>query len=340
MMMKKMMMKKKKKMMMKKMMMKKMVMKKMVMKMMMKKMIKMKMTMVIILCHIMSETYNLHLHHHMPKKIAFLFLIYDIINHEDLWYKFFKDVLPTKFSIYIHYKYDVKLTYFEKYKLTTCIPTKYCDISIVHAHNLLLRKAYEDPDNYKFVNLSQSCIPLKSFNYVYDFLTKDNMGHINEAPVTQCFPRCNSVLKHLKYSTIRKSSNWFILNRRLVYIVINNDTYVNFFKDISCPEEHYFITIINDCGLMDDFIITPNLSNGATTFTNWSDMDYGDDCECECECECNCSCKLVSKDGLKNYDFISDCELKYLLRSPCLFGRKFNKGCRINYDICMMKNKE
>jgi hypothetical protein len=51
------------------------------------------------------------------KKIAFCFLIYDIINHEELWNKFFLDVDINKYNIYIHYKYNVPLKYFEKYKL-------------------------------------------------------------------------------------------------------------------------------------------------------------------------------------------------------------------------------
>jgi hypothetical protein len=38
------------------------------------------------------------------KKLAFCFLIYDVINHEELWKLFFDRVDPSKYSIYIHYK--------------------------------------------------------------------------------------------------------------------------------------------------------------------------------------------------------------------------------------------
>ena len=44
------------------------------------------------------------------KKIAFCFLIYDTINHEELWNNFFKNVDPAKYNIYIHYKYNKQLT--------------------------------------------------------------------------------------------------------------------------------------------------------------------------------------------------------------------------------------
>ena len=51
------------------------------------------------------------------KKIAFCFLIYDTINHEDLWFLFFKNVNKDKYNIYIHYKDNKPLKYFEEYKL-------------------------------------------------------------------------------------------------------------------------------------------------------------------------------------------------------------------------------
>ena len=71
------------------------------------------------------------------KKIGFCFLIYDIINYEELWYKYFKNIDNKKYSIYIHYKTDVPLKYFNKYKLDNCIYTKYSDVSIINAHNLV-----------------------------------------------------------------------------------------------------------------------------------------------------------------------------------------------------------
>ena len=58
------------------------------------------------------------------KKIAFCFLIYDIINHEELWNIFFKDIDTNLYNIYIHYKNNKQLKYFEKYKLDNCIETK------------------------------------------------------------------------------------------------------------------------------------------------------------------------------------------------------------------------
>jgi hypothetical protein len=150
------------------------------------------------------------------KKIAFCFLIYDVINHEEMWYIFFKNIDPAKYSIYIHYKTNKPLKYFEKYKLTNCIETRYENETIPLAYNVLFRKAYEDQDNYKFMILSGACIPLKSFDYIYNKLTADTYGYFNICPQSQCFPNCNYLLNVIDKKYIAKSHNWFILNRSLV----------------------------------------------------------------------------------------------------------------------------
>ena len=246
------------------------------------------------------------------KKIAFCFLIYDTINQEEVWNNFFKGVDPKKYAIYIHYKSNKPLKYFENYKLAHCIETKYANVSLIHAHNLLFKKAFEEGCD-KMISLSQACIPLKSFDYIYDFLTKDDYGHFNIAPHSACFPRCNRLLPFYTRDTIQKSSNWFILNRTICDSVVHypNDKINEEYARISSPEEHYFITKIFKDKLQDQIITTPNLANGATTFINWAGMDY----------------KYVSQRDLKNYSHISEAELQYLLKSPCLFGRKFNPEC-------------
>jgi hypothetical protein len=53
---------------------------------------------------------------HDQVKIAFMFIIHDVINHEEIW-KFFFDAAPSdKYSIYIHCGVDVcNLQHFQKY---------------------------------------------------------------------------------------------------------------------------------------------------------------------------------------------------------------------------------
>ena len=256
------------------------------------------------------------------KKIGFCFLIYDIIENEELWNLFFKNVDKNKYKIYIHFKVDKPLKYFEDFKLKNCIETEYGHVSLIHSHNLLFRTAYDD-GCYKMINLSQSCIPFKNFYYIYNFLTKDNCAHFNMAPQLNCFPFCNNLLKYYDRESIQKSSEWFILNRKIFESIMNYDVNEinDMYSEIFAPEEKFYITAVYHFKFQNEIITTPNLSNDATTFTNWHDMGY----------------KYSDPDnsGLKNYESISNEEILYLISSKCLFGRKFSKkcgDCLFNFD--------
>ena len=112
---------------------------------------------------------------------------------------------------------------------------------------------------------------------------------------------------------ISKSHNWFIFNRKIVEnLCFDKDTILNtHYNKIYAPAEYFYYTFIKLLNLENEIIITENVSNDATTFTNWQGMDY----------------KYPSIRSLKNYSYITEEELLYLLNSKCLFGRKFNREC-------------
>jgi len=227
-------------------------------------------------CRIVPKN-NIALMPNSQKKIAFCFLIYDIINNEELWNTFFKNVDTNKYNIYIHYKTNKRLKYFEKYKLKTCIETKYEDYTIPLAYNILFREAYEqDNSNYKFVILSGSCVPLKSFDYIYHKLTSDNYGYFNQCPPNQCFPICNPLLKFIERKFVSKIHNWFILNRKLVNeLCFDKDCLLPvLYKHVYAPAEFFYYTFIKVLELENEIITTVNLTNDATTFVNWCGTNY------------------------------------------------------------------
>ena len=242
-------------------------------------------------------------------KLAFCFLIYDIINHEDLWHIFFKNIDTNKYNIYIHYKINKPLKYFDKYKLNNCIETTYGSIKIVEAQNILLREALHDNENKHFIFLSNSCIPFKSFDYIYTNLNED-YSYFNISPHSQCFPRCNDILNFIDKKYVQKASQWCILNRSHTEIMLKKNEYLKWFSNTTASDEHCYITNIFYNNLENEIII-PLVTNDATTFTNWYGMDY----------------KYPSDKSLKNYQYISNEELLYLLNSKCFFGRKFNVNC-------------
>ena len=260
-------------------------------------------------------------------KLAFLFLIYDVINHENIWFNFFKGISKTKYNIYIHYKPDAleTLDFFNEYKIkkSKTIDTKYADISIVKAQNILIREALKDKDNKHFIFLSGACIPLKSFNYIYNYLdTRYSYFHI--AGAEDCFPDCEVALKYIPRHHIKKASQWCILNRKhgeLLSSTNNANNYLVWFKDTYAPDELCYISYLSyiyntksSTSSLDNELISTSYDSPpevATTFANWEDMNY----------------KYVTDRELKNYKNISEEELEHLLKSDSLFGRKFKPSC-------------
>jgi hypothetical protein len=272
-------------------------------------------------------------------KLAFLFLIYDVINHENIWFNFFKGISKSRYNIYIHYKTDDTLDFFNEYKIkkSKTIDTKYADISIVKAQNILIREALKDKNNKHFIFLSGACIPLKSFNYIYNYLdTRYSYFHI--AGADDCFPDCDVALKYIPKHHIKKASQWCILNRKhgeLLSAANNANNYLVWFKDTYAPDELCYISYLSYIyntssstsltSSLDKELITTSYDSPpevATTFANWEDMNY----------------KYVTDRELKNYKNISEEELEHLLKSDSLFGRKFKPSCyyslnkRLYYD--------
>jgi hypothetical protein len=251
----------------------------------------------------------------MTHKIAFLFLIYDEINHEDLWIDFFNQDQKNRHTIYIHYKWPYKSEYFDRYKLKNCIPTKWGDISLVRAQNVLLKEAMKDPMNKLFIFCSNSCVPLKKFDTVYHCLNP-LYSYFNLYDMETTSPRCIDAMKYIDQMFIKKASQWCILNRKHTNLILSSDEYIKWFEN-TVGDEHCYITYLHYKKLVDELRITINSPESATTFTNWAMVPY----------------RYRTTRGLKNYNSIGVDELFYLVKSKCLFGRKFTKDC----DLQLLK---
>lgn len=270
----------------------------------------------ILIILIFSKTYSNYKNY--KKKIALCFLIYDTLNHEDLWHKWLKNVDKNKYTIYIHYKENKPLKHFEKYKLKDTIETCWGCLSIVQAQNLILKEALNDHKNEHIIWLSQSCIPIKTFDYVYDFLINDK-SYFNVSPDKQVFPRGNNLLKYIKKDKIKKSAMPSIICKKHATIFINNEDKINnWFKNIPIPDELCYITLLHHFNEENNLILTPNLSADAIIYTGWPDMkNYR-----------KFDLSKLSNNQPNNYDEICPDELDYLIKSKSLFARKFNKNCK------------
>src|SRR4029078_5027143 len=59
------------------------------------------------------------------------------------------------------------------------VPTKWGDISLVEAESELYKAALKDKSNAYFILLSDTCVPVRSFNYIYNRIKRDERGIVN-----------------------------------------------------------------------------------------------------------------------------------------------------------------
>lgn len=139
------------------------------------------------------------------------------------------------------------------------------------AERRLLSNALLDISNEWFVLLSESCIPVRNFSHVYNYISRSQyrfIGAIDE-PGPYGRGRYNHNMEPEIYSEQwRKGPQWFEVNRRLALNIIEDKTYYPKFRDFCRPhvcyvDEHYFQTMLH--------IQLPYLlANRSVTWTDWS----------------------------------------------------------------------
>lgn len=258
------------------------------------------------------------------KKIAFLFLITDIINKEELWHDFFKNVDVNKYSIYIHHKTNDQLKYFNRFKISDNVATQWGDISIVKASQLLLQTALTDTSNYKFIFVSGACIPIKKFDYIYDFLIKDNNSYFNTSTKVE---RNNTIM----YKTFQ----WCILNMPHAHLIAHDTEEIQKYTNLHAPDELYMLTTLYKKN--DENIVINTTVDTYTTHARWKHVTSKRAYEFSNEYRQFDS--IVERSwGFPRYPYnytkMDDVELIYLVNNTsCLFVRKITKKCVLNRHI-------
>ncbi|XP_013593160.1 PREDICTED: uncharacterized protein LOC106301337 [Brassica oleracea var. oleracea] len=214
-------------------------------------------------------------------KIAFLFLTPGTLPFEKLWDEFFTGH-EGKFSIYIHPSKERPVhisSHFSDREIHSDEVT-WGRISMVDAEKRLLVSALEDPDNQHFVLLSESCIPLHTFDYTYRYLLYSNVSFI-ESFVD---PGPHGTGRHMEHmlpeiarEDFRKGAQWFTMKRQHAIIVMADGLYYSRFREYCGPgieadknciaDEHYLPTFFS--------MIDPmGISNWSVTYVDWSERQW------------------------------------------------------------------
>ena len=201
------------------------------------------------------------------KKIAFLFMIYDIFEKEDIWYNFFENIDENKYSIYIHGKDKIIFDndFFKKFIIENQYPTNWGDYTLVHLQNRLYELALKDLNNHKFLLLSGSHIPLHNFDFIYNFLTKDNKSYINYLKISNdYYKKClETVNNHKKYklNNWMSASQWSIFNRDIITFILDNEENIKkIFEKSILPDEIAYINFLYENNKL------KNINNNKTTY--------------------------------------------------------------------------
>ncbi|URD96449.1 Core-2/I-Branching enzyme [Musa troglodytarum] len=210
-------------------------------------------------------------------KIAFMFLTPGSLPFERLWEKFFLGH-EGRFSIYVHASREKPVHASPLFEGRGIQSSKvvWGKISMVDAEKRLLANAIQDPENHHFVLLSDSCVPLHNFDYVYNYLMGTNVSFIDS--FWDPGPHGNArytehMLPEIEEDDFRKGSQWFSMTRRHALIVLADNLYYTKFKLYCKPgfdgrncyaDEHYLPTLFN--------MVDPiGMANWSVTHVDWSE---------------------------------------------------------------------
>ncbi|XP_022857201.1 uncharacterized protein LOC111378254 isoform X2 [Olea europaea var. sylvestris] len=216
----------------------------------------------------------------IPKtpKIAFLFLTPGALPFEKLWDKFFQGH-EGKFSVYVHASKD-KPVHFSRYFFNREIRSGkvvWGTISMVDAEKRLLANALEDPDNLHFVLLSDSCIPLRNFDYIYNYLLYTNVSFVDsfEDPGPHGSGRYSEhMLPEVEKKDFRKGAQWFTMKRQHATIIMADSLYYTKFRIYCKPGMEYGRNCYSDEHCLPTFfhILDPaGIANWSVTHVDWSE---------------------------------------------------------------------
>ncbi|GAB2214831.1 hypothetical protein Droror1_Dr00019195 [Drosera rotundifolia] len=222
-------------------------------------------------------------------KIAFMFLTNSDLWFSPIWERFFNGSNKDLYNVYVHADPDCNVRdpggIFEGKFIASKHTERASPTLISAARRLLATAILDDSMNFYFTLVSQHCVPIHSFRYMYDSVFQKGRfiwgGKVkyrsfieilsNESTLhDRYYARGDNVmLPEVPYEEFRVGSQFFVLNKKHALMVLRDRKLWRKFR-LPCinvescyPEEHYFPTLLS----MQDL-------KGCTQFTltrvNWT----------------------------------------------------------------------
>ena len=188
-------------------------------------------------------------------QIAFLFLILDNPNFPKIWDSYFRGN-KDKYNIYIHSKNTEKTLWKSKNIIEKIQETSWGHI--VSAYIELFREAYKNPLNMKFLTISESDIPIKSFDTFYDDCISDKRSWIKFLKIKNYNwkERINKQPNQNKPKHFIKHLARFCLNREHVGELLqkSKEKQLEFFYKMHVGDE-FFLSVLYPINNVRDFAV-------------------------------------------------------------------------------------
>jgi core-2/I-Branching enzyme len=205
----------------------------------------------------------------MIEKIALLFLTISSIYHEPYWNDFLKGNTD-RYSMYIHSKESLAATdsKFKEYEISEKEKVETTWANTMKAQIVLLKEALKDPQNKKFIFLSESTIPLQDFDKVHKMVMETEKSIFPYEPNPHqdinnpLYKKrnLNLVPKEFRY----KNPQWVVLNRKHAKLMVEDNIYIEKVTNYEADNELYPATLLASQGLLNN-----EVENKDTTYVNW-----------------------------------------------------------------------
>jgi len=183
------------------------------------------------------------------KKIAFLFLTIRDVNFTKIWDKYLAGN-EDKYTMYIHCKFKEEAKWHTDKIISNLQQTAWGHIT--RAYVELFKEAIKDPDNFKFITISESCVPIQSFDNLYKIMMSDPRSWIKTMKITQY--KAAVVLNNNKGPFFHHYAR-MALNRHHAKKLLMNLDKMEFFHNMQIGDE-YFLTVLYPVNNYKDVEIT------------------------------------------------------------------------------------
>lgn len=197
-----------------------------------------------------------------PRKLAFMFLTTTPLPFAPLWEAYFNRTPKGLYNIYVHadptFLYDPPFSGVFARRVINSQPTERLSPTLISAARRLLAHALlDDSANAMFALLSPSCVPIRSFNFTYQALSRSKKSFIeileNEVGTYDRWAARgpDAMLPEVRLEDFRIGSQFWVLTRRHARLVVRDRRLWSKFSlpcerlDTCYPEENYFPTLLS-----------------------------------------------------------------------------------------------